>query len=115
MGYELSVDPPTCPISAAGGQSTHRIVNHTDMPLAYKIKSSNNSNYTVNLIYGIIQVCGTAELKITRVKGPPKADHLKIEYASVAANCTDPKTPFASGKPVGEITGETAVKLSAAE
>ena len=37
MGVELSLDPPTCPISAAGGTSKHKIVNHTDRMLAYKV------------------------------------------------------------------------------
>lgn len=115
MGVELSLNPPTCPISAAGGVSKHKIINHCDQMLAYKIRSSNNSNYHVSTIYGLIQIGYTADLVITRVKGPPRPDHLTIQYASVPQDCVDPKAPFATGKPVGEITGETAIKLSAAE
>ena len=115
MGVELSINPPTCPISAAGGVSKHKMINHTDQRLAYKIRSSNNSNYTVNTIFGIIDVAATVDLVITRTKGPAKPDHLTIHYVSVAEDATDPQAPFASGKPVGEITGQTPVKLSAAE
>ncbi|CAR98394.1 Protein CBG25443 [Caenorhabditis briggsae] len=42
------------------------MINHTDRHLAYKVKSSNNSNYSVNLIYGILKVCDVKELIITR-------------------------------------------------
>ncbi|GMS94645.1 hypothetical protein PENTCL1PPCAC_16820 [Pristionchus entomophagus] len=115
MGVELSIDPPTCPISAAGGTSKHKIVNHTDRMLAFKIKSSNNSNYSVNVVHGLIQIGYTTDLIITRIKGKPKADKLVIMYADVAQDCKDPLTPFKPDKIEGEITGETVVKLSAAE
>lgn len=37
MGVELSLDPPVCPIQANGGVSTHKIINHCDKMLAYKV------------------------------------------------------------------------------
>ncbi|CAI5442846.1 unnamed protein product [Caenorhabditis angaria] len=83
--------------------------------LAYKVKSSNNSNYSVNTTYGLIQIGYTVDLIITRKDGKPQADKLVIQYASVEQTCRDPKQPFETGKPVGEIAGETIIKLSAAE
>ncbi|CAI2325153.1 unnamed protein product [Caenorhabditis sp. 36 PRJEB53466] len=101
MGVELSLDPPVCPIQANGGTSKHKIVNHCD-----KI---------VNTIFGLIQIGYTVDLVITRKPGKPQADRLVIQYASVEQDCRDPKAPFAGGNPVGEISGETIIKLSAAE
>ncbi|CAB3405454.1 unnamed protein product [Caenorhabditis bovis] len=115
MGVELSIDPPVCPIQANGGVSKHKIINHCDKMLAFKIKSSNNSNYSVNEIFGLIQIGYTFDLVITRKPGKPQKDKLVIQYAAVEQTCRDPKEPFASGAPVGPITGETTIKLSAAE
>lgn len=54
---------------------------------------------------------------ITRTNGKPKADRLVFLFADVDDQASDPTAPFvehpASIK--GEITGETIVKLSAAE
>uniref|UniRef100_A0A1I7TGH9 MSP domain-containing protein n=1 Tax=Caenorhabditis tropicalis TaxID=1561998 RepID=A0A1I7TGH9_9PELO len=115
MGVELSLDPPVCPIQANGGTSKHKIINHCDKMLAYKIKSSNNSNYSVNTIYGLIQIGYTADLIITRKPGKPQADRLVIQFAAVEQTCRDPKAIFANGPPTGELCGETIIKLSAAE
>ncbi|CCD66599.1 MSP domain-containing protein [Caenorhabditis elegans] len=89
MGVELSLDPPVCPIQANGGVSTHKIINHCDKMLAYKIKSSNNSNYSVNTIFGLIQIGYTADLIITRKPGKPQADKLVIQFAAVEQTCRD--------------------------
>ncbi|CAB3405453.1 unnamed protein product [Caenorhabditis bovis] len=115
MGVELSLDPPVCPIQANGGVSKHKMINHTDKNLAFKVKSSNNSNYSVNQIMGVIKVCETFELVITRKPGKPQKDKLVIQYAGVEESVTDPKEAFATGEPKGLFTGETIIKLSAAE
>uniref|UniRef100_A0A8R1HMZ7 MSP domain-containing protein n=1 Tax=Caenorhabditis japonica TaxID=281687 RepID=A0A8R1HMZ7_CAEJA len=115
MGVELSLDPPVCPIQAHGGTSKHKMINHTDRHLAYKIKSSNNSHYSVNLIFGILKVCEVKELVITRKAGKPQADKLIIQYCQINDENADPKPLFANGVPPGELSGETTIKLSAAE
>ncbi|CAD6187701.1 unnamed protein product [Caenorhabditis auriculariae] len=115
MGVELSLKPPVCPIAANGGVSTHTIINHCDQMLAYKVRSSNNSNYSVNESYGLIQIGYTADLIITRKPGKPQPDRMVIQYVSVPQDCRDPKAVFAAPKREGEIVGETTIKLSAAE
>ncbi|CAA87431.1 motile sperm domain-containing protein [Caenorhabditis elegans] len=115
MGVEISLDPPVCPIQANGGVSKHKMINHCDKILAFKVKSSNNSNYSVNLIYGILKVCDVKELVITRKPGKPQADKLIIQYCMVEDENADPKPLFANGVPPGELSGETVIKLSAAE
>ncbi|CAI5441013.1 unnamed protein product [Caenorhabditis angaria] len=116
MGVELSLDPPVCPIQAMGGKSTHKMTNHTDRHIAFKIKSSNNSNYSVNQIFGIIKVCETFQLIITRKPGKPQADKLVIQYVAVGEDVNDAKAFFAGpNPPTGVFEGETVIKLSAAE
>ncbi|XGW02623.1 hypothetical protein V3C99_014568 [Haemonchus contortus] len=117
MGVELSIKPPNCDISVAGGTKRYTLVNHCALVLAYRIIINPGSNYSVpeNQLYGLIKVGYTAEMEITRKKAPPKADKLMVQYASVKADETDPKKAFASGKPVGELTGETMMKLIASE
>ncbi|RCN43931.1 hypothetical protein ANCCAN_10046 [Ancylostoma caninum] len=66
-------------------------------------------------MYGLIQIGYTAEIEITRKAGKPRPDKMVIQYASVGQEARDPKQPFRTGGPVGEITGETMVKLIAAE
>ncbi|CAI5442847.1 unnamed protein product [Caenorhabditis angaria] len=115
MGVELSLDPPVCPIQAMGGKSTHKMINHTDKIIAFKIKSSNNSNYSVNQIFGIIKVSETFTLVITRKPGKPQADKLVIQYVAIGEDVTDAKAVFATPNPTGVFDGETIIKLSAAE
>ncbi|CAD6186077.1 unnamed protein product [Caenorhabditis auriculariae] len=111
----LKVDPPVCPIAADGGVSKHTLTNQSDLRLAFKVRSTNNSNYSVSVVHGFVNAGESLDFKITRVKGKPKADRLVFQFASVAGDASDPQAPFASGKPEGEVAGETIVKLSAAE
>ncbi|CAD5226254.1 unnamed protein product [Bursaphelenchus xylophilus] len=110
----LAVVPPVCPISAAGGKSKHRLVNQSAVKLAYKVKCTNNSNYSVNKVYGFVDVGEEGGLEITRIAGKPKADKLIVQYVQPAPDHTDPKQAFEPGYQ-SEVVGETVVKLSAAE
>ncbi|VDO60696.1 unnamed protein product [Heligmosomoides polygyrus] len=116
MGVELSVEPPICDITVVGGTKKYKLVNHCALMLAYKIIINPGSNYSVpeNQLYGLIQIGYKVEIEITR-KAPPRHDKLVIQYASVGQEARDPKKPFETGKPVGEITGETIMKLIAVE
>ena len=111
----LAVDPPSCPISAAGGKSKHKLINQSSARLAYKVKSSNNSNYGVNHIFGFCNVGETVDLEITRKPGKPKADKLVILFNEAPADATDAKPFFEPNAPKTDMTGEVVVKLSAAE
>uniref|UniRef100_A0AC34FZ23 MSP domain-containing protein n=1 Tax=Panagrolaimus sp. ES5 TaxID=591445 RepID=A0AC34FZ23_9BILA len=111
----LAVEPPVCPISAAGGKSKHKLINQCSCRLAYKVKSSNNSNYGVNHIFGFVNVGETVDFEITRKAGKPKADKLIIMFNEAPADATDPKPLFEPNAPKNDLTGEVIVKLSAAE
>uniref|UniRef100_A0A7E4VHN9 MSP domain-containing protein n=1 Tax=Panagrellus redivivus TaxID=6233 RepID=A0A7E4VHN9_PANRE len=114
--HAIAVVPPTCPISAAGGKSKHKLINQSALKLAFKIKSSNNSNYGVNPIFGFVNVGAEVEVEITRKAGKPQADKLVVMYKSVADDVVDAKAVFEAkdAKPA-ELDGEVIVKLSAAE
>ncbi|KAK0403403.1 hypothetical protein QR680_016896 [Steinernema hermaphroditum] len=111
----LACVPAVCPISAAGGKSQHKLVNQCGAKLAFKVKCSNNSNYGVNPVYGVVPVGEQASLEITRVKGKPKGDKLIILFAEVADDVTDAAPVFQPGYPPSPLSGEIVVKLSAAE
>uniref|UniRef100_A0A914QER4 MSP domain-containing protein n=1 Tax=Panagrolaimus davidi TaxID=227884 RepID=A0A914QER4_9BILA len=111
----LAVEPPCCPISAAGGKSKHKLINQSSSRLAYKVKSSNNSNYGVNHIFGFVEVGGTVDFEITRKAGKPKADKLVIMFNEAPADATDASKFFEANAPKTELTGEFILKLSAAE
>ncbi|KHN81021.1 Uncharacterized protein Tcan_13347 [Toxocara canis] len=111
----LAVVPPTCPISAAGGVSKHKLVNQCAFRMAFKVKSSNNSNYTVTPNMGIVEVGSEVPIEITRSNGKPKADRLVILFEAIGAGNNDYKSCFAPGAPKTEVSGEFVVKLSAAE
>uniref|UniRef100_A0A915PUA6 MSP domain-containing protein n=1 Tax=Setaria digitata TaxID=48799 RepID=A0A915PUA6_9BILA len=111
----LAVVPPTCPISAAGGKSQHQLINQAAARLAFKVKSTNNSNYTVNPNMGFIEIGCKVNMEITRIAGKPKADRLIILFDMVDANETDYLKPFKPGAKHTELYGEFTVKLSAAE
>ncbi|VDM72467.1 unnamed protein product [Strongylus vulgaris] len=117
MGYELSTNPSRCDIGVGGGTRTYKLVNHCDRMLAYRIIINPGSNYSVpeKQLYGLIQIGYTVDIEITRKPGKPRPDKMIIQYASVDQDCRDPKKPFATGVPVGEITGETMMKLIAVE
>ncbi|CAJ0591039.1 unnamed protein product [Cylicocyclus nassatus] len=117
MGYELSTNPSRCDIGVGGGTKKFKLVNHCDRVLAYHVVINPGSNYSVpeGQLYGLIKVGYTVDIDITRRPGKPRPDKMIIQYASVADDATDPKKPFASGGPTGEITGETMLKLIAAE
>ncbi|XGW02624.1 hypothetical protein V3C99_014568 [Haemonchus contortus] len=68
MGVELSIKPPNCDISVAGGTKRYTLVNHCALVLAYRIIINPGSNYSVpeNQLYGLIKVGYTAEMEITR-------------------------------------------------
>ncbi|CAD5219516.1 unnamed protein product [Bursaphelenchus okinawaensis] len=110
----LAVVPPVCPISATGGKSKHKLVNQCGVKLAYKVKCSNNGNYSVNKVHGFVDVGDQGDLEITRIAGKPKADKLVVAFAQPDDKHTDPKQAFEGGFQ-SQFTGETVVKLSAAE
>uniref|UniRef100_A0A1I7ZDC2 MSP domain-containing protein n=1 Tax=Steinernema glaseri TaxID=37863 RepID=A0A1I7ZDC2_9BILA len=112
----LACVPPVCPISAAGGKSQHHLVNQCGAKLAFKVKCSNNSNYTVKPVFGVVGVGEKVAMEITRSNGKPKGDKLVILFAEV----TDTMTPAEAASAFqpgfqSSLTGEVVVKLSAAE
>uniref|UniRef100_A0AC34QE44 Major sperm protein n=1 Tax=Panagrolaimus sp. JU765 TaxID=591449 RepID=A0AC34QE44_9BILA len=113
--HALACVPPCCPISAAGGVSKHKLVNQCAARLAFKIRSTDNSHYGVNPVFGFVEIGEEVELTITRKAGKPKADRLVVMFKDVPKDATDPKPFFDPSSPKTELTGEITLKLSAAE
>ncbi|KAK6059722.1 hypothetical protein COOONC_02629 [Cooperia oncophora] len=136
MGVELSIDRLSAILPVVGGTKKYKLVNHCALMLAYKIIINPGSNYSVpeRQMYGLIQIGYTVEIEITRKVGLAVAVSFAIDKVSkkrypqrqmdkalsfvrlsVGQEERDPKRPFATGKPVGEIKGETVMKLIAVE
>lgn len=67
------------------------------------MKSSNNTDYRVNPIFGFLEARGKAELELLRAGGQPKADKLVVQWAYAEATETDPRIPFAQQLLQGEL------------
>uniref|UniRef100_A0AC35EYB1 MSP domain-containing protein n=1 Tax=Panagrolaimus sp. PS1159 TaxID=55785 RepID=A0AC35EYB1_9BILA len=111
----LTVEPPVCTISSAGGKSKHKLFNQSSSRLAYKFKLSNNSNYGVNLISGFLKVGGIVDFEITRKAGKSKGDKLVIMFNEAPADATDASKLFEANAPKSKLTGEFVLNFSADE
>ncbi|UMM19167.1 hypothetical protein L5515_014894 [Caenorhabditis briggsae] len=100
----LTADPPACTVPAAGGTSTHKLVNGGADKLIFKIKSSNNNEYRITPVFGFIDPSGTKDINITRTAGAPKEDKLVIHFANTPADATDAQAAFAAVTPAGTVT-----------
>uniref|UniRef100_A0A7E4WA48 MSP domain-containing protein n=1 Tax=Panagrellus redivivus TaxID=6233 RepID=A0A7E4WA48_PANRE len=99
----LAADPPACQVPAAGGASTHQLVNSGASRLAFKVKSSNNNEYRLKPVFGFVEPGASAPLEVTRLAGAPKEDKLVVQFAEVAADATDAQAPFKAGPAAGEV------------
>uniref|UniRef100_A0A914QQ05 MSP domain-containing protein n=1 Tax=Panagrolaimus davidi TaxID=227884 RepID=A0A914QQ05_9BILA len=99
----LAADPPAAAVPAAGGTSTHQLVNSGASRLAFKIKSSNNAQYRLKPVFGFVEPGASAPLEITRLAGPPKEDKMVVQFAEVAPDATDAQAPFKAGPAAGEV------------
>ncbi|CAI2354800.1 unnamed protein product [Caenorhabditis sp. 36 PRJEB53466] len=100
----LTADPPACTVPAAGGASTHKLVNAGTDKLIFKIKSSNNNEYRITPVFGFVDPSGSKDISITRTAGPPKEDKLVIHFAPAPADATDAQAAFAAITPAGTVT-----------
>ncbi|EGT42365.1 hypothetical protein CAEBREN_00414 [Caenorhabditis brenneri] len=107
----LTADPQACTVPAAGGASTHKLVNAGAEKLVFKIKSSNNKEYRVSPVFGFIDPSGSKDLTITRNAGAPKEDKLVIYFGPAPADATDAQAAFGAITPAGTVT----IPLSATE
>ncbi|KAK6051590.1 MSP domain protein [Cooperia oncophora] len=108
MGYEVSVKPPKCRITAGGGTSKHTIINHCARNLAYRLVFAPNSKYSVapEKAVGVIEIGRTVDIEIVRQPGRGPQEEMVVEYFPVSA------TGDASKSTYGELAGKTIVKLT---
>ncbi|CAL2037258.1 hypothetical protein CAEBREN_03790 [Caenorhabditis brenneri] len=100
----LTADPPACTVPAAGGTSTHKLINAGAEKMIFKIKSSNNNEYRISPVFGFVDPSGSKDIQITRTAGGPKEDKLVIHFAVAPADATDAQAAFASVTPAGTVT-----------
>ncbi|PAV81583.1 hypothetical protein WR25_03076 [Diploscapter pachys] len=98
----LSSDVVVLP--AAGGTSTHKLVNGGAEKLMFKVKSSNNNEYRVKPVFGFVDAGGSTDLVVTRLAGAPKEDKLVVHFAPAPADATDAQAAFGSAQPSGSVT-----------
>ncbi|MFH4973759.1 hypothetical protein AB6A40_000468 [Gnathostoma spinigerum] len=99
----LIADPPACNVPAGGGVSNHTLNNPSGMRLAFKVKSSNNDDYRLKPVFGIVEAGTTAPLEITRTAGPPKADRMVVQFKEAPPGVTDLAALFKESPPIGEV------------
>ncbi|VDN57279.1 unnamed protein product [Dracunculus medinensis] len=102
--YSLFIDPPVANFQTTGGTSVHKLINHTGIRLAFKIKSSNNKDYRMNQVYGFLEPEMAFPLIISRIGGQPRIDKLVVQYKKAVPNLKDAEENFKQGPPIGEIT-----------
>ncbi|ETN86229.1 hypothetical protein RB195_007572 [Necator americanus] len=100
----VTSDPPAANLPAAGGTSTHNLVNGTQDRLIFKVKSTNNNEYRVNPVFGFIDPGAQTPLEVIRSAGPPKEDKLVVHYAPAPADATDAQASFGVVIPTGDVT-----------
>ncbi|EGT45501.1 hypothetical protein CAEBREN_16391 [Caenorhabditis brenneri] len=100
----LTADPQACTVPAAKGASTHKLVNAGAEKLVFKIKSSNNNEYRISPVFGLIDPSGSKDLTITRTAGAPKEDKLLIYFGPAPADATDPQAAFGAITAAGTVT-----------
>ncbi|CAD5211648.1 unnamed protein product [Bursaphelenchus okinawaensis] len=100
----LAVDPPVCKVTAAGGSSTHQLVNSGACRVAFKFRSSNNTSYRLKPVFGFVEPSSSTAFDVTRLPGPAKEDKLVIQFVEAAADATDAQALFKDGKPCATVT-----------
>ncbi|CAL2028668.1 unnamed protein product [Caenorhabditis brenneri] len=103
-GKCLTVKPPACVVSAAGGTSTHKLVNAGAEKMIFKIKSSNNIEYRISPVFGFVDPSGSKDITITRTAGAPEEDILVIYIAVAPPEATDAQAAFSAITPAGTVT-----------
>ncbi|KAH7693116.1 MFP1-beta [Aphelenchoides avenae] len=99
----LTADPPAAQVPAGGGTSTHQLTNAGATRIAFKVKSSNNTEYRLKPVFGFIEPGAATPIEVTRLAGPPKEDKLVVQFAEAGADVTDPQAPFKAGPAAGEV------------
>lgn len=97
------VDPPIVEIKASGGVSVHQILNASSQRLAFKIKSSNNINYTLKPVYGFVEPGTSEPIVVTRTNGPAGIDKLVVEFSETTAMIKDAQVFWKGRKACGEV------------
>ncbi|CAJ0945954.1 unnamed protein product, partial [Mesorhabditis belari] len=90
----FTVDPPAAQLDAAGGKSIHTLNNGGAAKVVFKVKSSNNTEYRLNPVFGFVEPGAVAPLEVTRLAGPPKEDKLVIEFGDAPADAETPQDAF---------------------
>ncbi|KAJ1366355.1 Sperm-specific class P protein 9/11 [Parelaphostrongylus tenuis] len=92
----LTIDPPAAAVPAAGGTSSHTLINAGEAKVIFKVKCSNNNDYRLKPVFGFVDAAGNAPLEITRTAGEPKEDKLVIQWGPAPPDATDAQAAFPS-------------------
>ncbi|KAF7637686.1 MSP domain-containing protein [Meloidogyne graminicola] len=69
----VSVEPAAIQVPAAGGNVSLQLMNgNAEVRFAFKLKSSNNTHYRVNPVFGFVEPGAAAQIEVIRQNGPPK-------------------------------------------
>jgi hypothetical protein len=62
----LSIEPAQATVPSTGGTSSHQLSNTGAARLAFKVKTSNNTDYRLKPVFGFVDAGATAQLDIIR-------------------------------------------------
>uniref|UniRef100_A0A914LXR9 MSP domain-containing protein n=1 Tax=Meloidogyne incognita TaxID=6306 RepID=A0A914LXR9_MELIC len=99
MLLDISLDPESIQVAAAGGEITLQLKNSSaEGRYAFKVKCTDNDHYRVNPVFGFVDPAGNAAVLVRRTEGPPKADgRLEVHFIPAPADATDAKALFPPG------------------
>ncbi|CAJ0596386.1 unnamed protein product [Cylicocyclus nassatus] len=106
----LTANPSAADFAASGGASSHTLTNCCKDRLIFKIKSSNNTSYRVNPVFGILGPGAKTTVEITRQGGPVKEDKIVVNYAQAPTDATDAQVAYRTAETIGNITIPIFVK-----
>lgn len=79
----LTVQPRAVQVPASGSTCTHKLVNTSAARLAFKIKSTNNTDYRFNPVHGFIEPQRLHRILIKKLPGDVRDDVFIVQYAEV--------------------------------
>ncbi|VDO93180.1 unnamed protein product [Heligmosomoides polygyrus] len=75
-------------------QSSARVAKNTDRKTIFKVKSSNNDEYSVEPVFVFIEPTGNASIEVVRLNAAPCNDRMVVQFAPAPNDATDAKEAF---------------------
>ncbi|CAI5439683.1 unnamed protein product [Caenorhabditis angaria] len=95
MGVWVYIEPSSALFPATvQATSVHHLVNVKAKRLAFKVKTSNNEQYSVRPVFGFLDPNRYEKFEVQKMIGPPTEDKIIVQYIEVSDMIENPRTPF---------------------